>query len=99
MVLPVKTSAKKHIKESLQITGTTHVLGMELHAEERQGFVHDALIALIIGIGEQHLPICGQVAVVHSKAMILCSDEAALGRRVEAWLVVTTIAISAGTGG
>lgn len=52
---------------------------MELDAEEWQGLVHDSLIALIIGISEKHLPVGRQVAVIHSKAMVLRGDETALG--------------------
>ena len=93
MALPLVTGADKDVKQSLEIARPSHVLGMELNAEERERLVHDPLVALIISICEQDLPIRWQVAVVHRKAVVLGGDETALGRRVETGLVVATVAV------
>lgn len=55
----------------------------------------DALAALVIGVGEEHVPALGQHAGVHSKAVILGGDVAAACAFVDARLVVPTVPIPA----
>lgn len=54
-------------------------------------FVYNALVAVVIGIGEEGRPVGGQTGRIHRKPVILCRDVAAGGALVETWLVVTTV--------
>ena len=69
------------------------MLGVKLHAEERQGIVDKPFVGLVVGIGEEDVPARRDGVVVNSEAVVLGGDETALGGRVDAGLVVTTIAI------
>lgn len=55
--------------------------------------MHNALTGLVIGVGEEHIPALRQGEGVHSKAMVLRSDETAIRALVDAGLVMATISI------
>lgn len=61
-----------------------------------QGFcvVHDALVSMIIGVGEEDVPVFRQGVRVDSKAVVLTGDEAAICSLVDARLVVATVTVS-----
>ena len=56
--------------------------------------VDNALVTLVVLIGEERRPISGQLFGIHGKAMVLCCDEAAVGAAVCTWLVVAAVSIS-----
>ena len=56
--------------------------------------VDNALVTLVVLIGEERRPISGQLLSIHGKAMVLCCDEAAVGAAVCTWLVVAAVSIS-----
>lgn len=53
----------------------------------------DALAALVVGVGEEHVPALGQGVGVHGEAVILGGDVAAAGAFVDARLIVPTVPI------
>lgn len=55
--------------------------------------MHDALAGVVVGIGEQNVPVVGQGVGVDSEAVVLTGDEAAVGSVMEARLVVATVTI------
>lgn len=63
--------------------------------EPEQGFcvVYDALVGVVVGVGEEDVPVLRQWGGVYSKAVILAGDEAAICRLVYARLVVTTVPV------
>lgn len=61
--------------------------------EERLRVVHDAFAGVIVGVGEEHVPVLRQGPRVHSEAVVLTGDEAALGSFMDAGLVVTTVPV------
>ena len=67
--------------------------------EERFGGMNDALVGLVIGVGEEWAPAIRQSAGIHSKAMVLGGDVAAQAVFIHAWLVVATIAVPDNTSG
>lgn len=67
--------------------------------EERFGGMNDALVGLVIGVGEEWAPAIGQSAGIHSEAMVLGGDVAAQAVFIHAWLVVATIAVPDNTSG
>lgn len=62
--------------------------------EQRFRVVYNALIGLVIGIGEEDVPVRWQSLGVDSEAMVLTGDEATACSFMEAWLVVATVTIS-----
>ena len=67
--------------------------------EERFGGMNDALVGLVIGVGEEWAPAIRQSAGIHRKAMVLGGDVAAQAVFIHAWLVVATIAVPDNTSG
>ena len=67
--------------------------------EERLCVVHDALAGLVVGVGEEDVPVRGQGQGVHSEAVVLAGDEAALRALVDAGLVVASVTIPEDVGG
>ena len=61
--------------------------------EERFGGVDDALVGLVVGVGEEGGPALRQGAGVHSKAVVLGRDEAPQAVLVHTWLVVASISV------
>lgn len=55
--------------------------------------VYDALIGVIVGVGEEDVPAFGQRVGVDGEPMVLAGDEAAVGSLVDAWLVVAAVTI------
>ena len=55
--------------------------------------MHDALAGVVIGVGEQDVPVRGQGQWVHSEAVVLAGDEAALGALVDTGLVVASVPV------
>lgn len=53
--------------------------------------VDEALVGAIVGVGEERQPGGREAAHVHSKAVVLSRDEAALRVLVQAGLVVPTV--------
>lgn len=62
--------------------------------EEGQAVVDDALIGMVIGVGEERKPACRQGVCFHSKPMILGCQEAAPRACQQAWLVVASVPIA-----
>lgn len=56
--------------------------------------VHDALIGVIVGVGEEDVPAFGQRVRVDGEPMVLAGDEAAVGSLVDAGLVVAAVTVS-----
>lgn len=61
--------------------------------EDGLGVVHDALVGVIVGVGEEDVPAVGQRVGVDSKAMVLAGDETAVRPVVDARLVVAAVAV------
>lgn len=61
--------------------------------EEGQAVVDDALIGMVVGVGEERKPACRQGVCFHSKPMILGCQEAAPGARQQARLVVASVPV------
>lgn len=61
--------------------------------EDGLGAVHDALVGVIVGVGEEDVPAIGQRVGVDGEAVVLAGDEAAVRPIVDARLVVATVAI------
>lgn len=55
----------------------------------------DALVGVVVGVGEEDVPVLWEGLQVHGKAVILAGDEAAVGSRVYAGLVVTAVPVPA----
>ena len=55
--------------------------------------MHDALAGLVIGVGEEDVPVGGKALGVQGKAMILTGDETTLCPLMNARLVVATVTI------
>lgn len=55
--------------------------------------MYDALVGVVVSIGEEHVPVFGQSVRVDSEAVILTGDEAALCPIMDARLVVSTVTI------
>ena len=53
----------------------------------------DSLAGLVVGVGEQDLPVGGQRPRVHRKAVVLAGDEAAARSLVDARLVVAPVTV------
>ena len=54
----------------------------------------EAFVCLVVGVREENLPVGRDCVIVDGKAVILGGDETSLSGRVNAGLVVTTIAVS-----
>lgn len=61
--------------------------------EDGLGVVYDALVGVIVGVGEEDVPAIGQRVRVDGEAVILAGDEAAVRPLVDARLVVATVAV------
>lgn len=61
--------------------------------EEGFCFVYDALVGVVVGVGEEHVPLVRQGVWVDSEAVVLTGDEAATCPVVDARLVVATVTI------
>lgn len=57
--------------------------------------MYDALVGVVIGVGEEDVPVLRQCGGVDGKSVILAGDEAALCSLVYARLVVTTVPVPA----
>ena len=88
------TGSNKHIKQSLQISWSTHCLRVKLDTKVWLPCMYYSLIGPIIGIGEQNWPIRWQRVSVNCKTMILCCYETPLWWLVYARLIVSTVTIS-----
>lgn len=55
--------------------------------------MYDALVAVVVGVGEEDVPVLRQRVRVDGKTVILAGDEAAICSLVYAGLVVTTIPV------
>lgn len=68
---------------------------MTRKAAPEEGFriVHDALTAVVVRIGKEHVPILWEGLGVHRKAVVLRGDEAALRSFMDARLVMPTVSI------
>lgn len=55
--------------------------------------MYDALVGVVIGVGEEDVPVFRQCGGVDGKPVILAGDEAALCSLVYARLVVTTVPV------
>ena len=71
---------------------TTARLWVELHGKKGLGLVHDALVAVVIRVGEERFPVGRQRGLVHSEAVVLGRDVAAGRAHVDARLVHTAVA-------
>ena len=69
------------------------MLGVKLHGEKGLSVVDDALVCLVVFVGEEHGPSLGQMARIDREAMVLGGDVAPPCPLVGAWLIVTTVAI------
>lgn len=56
--------------------------------------MHDALVGVIVGVGEEDVPAFRQRVGVDGETVVLAGDEAAVRPTVDARLVVATVAIS-----
>lgn len=61
--------------------------------EDGLGVVHDALVGVIVGVGEEDVPAVGQRVGVDGEAVVLAGDEAAVRPLVDARLVVAAVAV------
>ena len=86
---------QKHIKEALQVTWARHVLGVELHAEERLRGVHNALVTLVVFVRKQRRPISRQRCVIDGETVILRRDETLACFGVRTRLIVPAVSIPA----
>lgn len=57
--------------------------------------MNDALVGVVIGVGEEDIPPLWEGVRADGKAVILAGDEAAIGSRVDAGLVVTAVPVPA----
>lgn len=57
--------------------------------------MHNALIGLVVGVGEEDIPVTGQGLGVNSEAVVLAGDEAAVCALVDTRLVVASVTIPA----
>lgn len=55
--------------------------------------VYDALIGVIVGVGEEDVPAFGQRVGVDGEPVVLAGDEAAVGSLVDARLVVAAVTV------
>lgn len=55
--------------------------------------MNNALTGLVIGVGEEHIPVFRESLGIHSKPMILRRDETAICSFMDAGLVMATITI------
>lgn len=56
--------------------------------------VHDALVGVIVGVGEEDVPVLGQGVGVDGEPVVLTGDEAAICSLMDARLVVSTVTVS-----
>lgn len=61
--------------------------------EDGLAVVHDALVGVIVGVGEEDVPAAGQRVGVDGEAVVLAGDEAAVRPLVDARLVVAAVAV------
>lgn len=61
--------------------------------EQGLGVVDDALVGVVVGVGEEDVPVLRQRVRVDGKAVVLAGDEAAICPLVYAGLVVTTVPV------
>lgn len=59
--------------------------------------MHDALVGVVVGVGEEDVPAGGQRVGVDGEAVVLAGDEAAVRPLVDARLVVAAIAVPEGS--
>src|SRR5262249_40100219 len=97
------THRQKLIKQVLGVHRTRTSLRMELNAAERFGFVPNAFVGAIVGVGKPRKPPARQRAFIDRKAMVLTRNEAAVGSMQNTRLVLAPVAIfqlvSLGSGG
>lgn len=55
--------------------------------------MYDALAGVIVGVGEENVPVFGQSVGVDGEPVVLAGDEAAICPLVDAWLVVATVTV------
>ena len=55
--------------------------------------VYDALVGVVVGVGEQDVPVCRQRVGVDGEPVVLTGDEAAVCSFMDARLVVTTVTV------
>lgn len=55
--------------------------------------MHDALVGVVIGVGEEDVPVLGQGVGVDGEPVVLTGDEAAVCSLVDARLVVATVTV------
>lgn len=60
--------------------------------------VYDALVGMIVGVGEENVPVFGHSVWVDGEPVVLTGDEAAICPLVDAWLVVATVTVPEETG-
>lgn len=61
--------------------------------EQGLGVVHDALVGVVVSVGEEDVPVLRQRVRVDGEAVILAGDEAAVRSLVYAGLVMTTVTV------
>lgn len=55
--------------------------------------MYDALAGVVVGVGEEHVPVFGQRLGVDGEPVVLTGDEAAVCSLVDAGLVVATVTV------
>ena len=80
-------------EEEGRVLGPAARLGMELRGEEGPTGVDDAFVAMVVGVEEEGLPIRWQRVAVHCIAVVLWSDVALGGAKIDTGLVHATVAI------
>ena len=73
----------------------TNFISLFLSRLPEQGMhvVYDALVGVVIGVGEEDVPVRGERVGVHSEAVVLTGDEAAICSVVDAGLVVASVTV------
>lgn len=56
--------------------------------------MHDALVGVVVGVGEQDVPVWRQSLRVDREAVVLARDEAAVRSFVDTRLVVASVSVS-----
>lgn len=97
-VLRVELNAEKRTKSlnhirSLSPATFWHSCRVRALPEQRFGVVHDALIGVVVGVGEEDVPVLRQGVGVDGEAVVLTGDEAAVCPFVDARLVVATVTV------
>lgn len=84
-------SVQKYIEQELGIGGATSSFWVELRREKRLGLMDNTLIAVVVCVGEQRLPVRREGSIIDGVAVVLGGDESFVGQTVDDRLVLTSV--------